>query len=119
MDIDTFKNKNVETTTDSEPVLTQKEAYEARAADQQYRDFFGRGENKYAIYPSYWKDTWGKAPLLGIVFADDPYLAEKRAYDRGILPSPCNCTFQAKVKLLGPARRVGNPVLSALNLHQE
>lgn len=66
-----------------------------------YRSFYGRGDYKFGIFPSYWKDTWGKAPLLGIVFADNEFLAERLAYDRGILPTPFNCTFQPKIKNLG------------------
>lgn len=69
----------------------------------QYRQFYGRGENRYAIYPSYWKDSWGKPPLLGIVNADNEFLAEKLAYDKGMLV-PNNCTFQPKIKNIGPNR---------------
>lgn len=76
-----------------------------RAAILQYREFYGRGDYKFAIFPSYWKDAWGRAPLLGIVFADNEFLAERLAYDRGILPSPCNCTFKPKIKNLGPTRK--------------
>jgi hypothetical protein len=76
-----------------------------KAAILQYRNFYGRGEFRYGIFPSYWKDSWGRAPLLGIVFADNEFLAEKLAYDRGYLPSPCNCTFRPKIKNLGPIRK--------------
>jgi len=72
----------------------------------QYKNFFGKGANRYAIYPSYWKDSWGRAPLLGIVFADNEFLAEKLAYDKGILPTPFNCTFQPKIKNLGPNKNL-------------
>lgn len=72
---------------------------------QQYREFFGRGEYKYAIYPSYWDEKkWGKAPMLGIVNADNEFLAERLAYDRGILPTPFNCTFQPRFKNLGQVK---------------
>lgn len=64
-----------------------------------YRQFFGRGENRYVIYPSYWAKTWGQPPVLGVVQADNEFLAEKLAYDRGLL-NPHNCTFQPKFKLL-------------------
>lgn len=73
-------------------------------AEHLYRSFYGRGENKYAIYPSYWPGSWGKAPLLGIVSADNEFLAERLAYDKGIL-SPFNCTFQPKFKKLNPESR--------------
>lgn len=76
-----------------------------RASILQYRNFYGKGDYKFAIYPSYWKDAWGRAPLLGIVFADNEFLAERLAYDRGILPSPCNCTFKPKIKNLGAIRK--------------
>lgn len=77
-------------------------------ANAQYREFFGPGEFRFAIYPSHWKDAWGKVPLLGIVAADDEFLAEKLAYDRGILPTPFNCTFQPKIKNIGLNRKNGS-----------
>jgi hypothetical protein len=69
---------------------------------QQYRAFIGRA-NKYAVYPSYWAKSWGQAPLLGVVTADNEFLAERAAYDRGIL-NPANCTFRGKFKLLQPSK---------------
>lgn len=67
-----------------------------------YREFFGRGEHRFAIYPdSGWKASWGKPPLLGIVSADDEFLAEKLAYDRG-MANPNNCSFGLKIKKIGP-----------------
>lgn len=77
---------------------------EARELESLYRSFYGRGEFKFGIYPSFWKDSWGRAPLLGIIYADNEFLAERLAYDRGVLPSPFNCTFQPKIKNLGPNR---------------
>jgi hypothetical protein len=77
---------------------------EERELALMYRNFFGRGDYKFAIYPSHWKDAWGRAPLLGIVFADNEFLAERLAYDKGILPTHFNCTFQPKIKNLGPNR---------------
>ena len=74
---------------------------EEKEAFLNYRNFFGPGDNKYAVYPSYWKDSWGKKPILGIVFADNEFLAEKLAYDIGILPTPFNCTFQPNIVYLG------------------
>ena len=74
------------------------------AGENQYKNFFGRGEHRFAIYPSYWKDSWGPAPLLGIVAADNAFLAERLAYDRGILPTSFNCTFQPKIKILSPKK---------------
>ena len=76
--------------------------------NQQYKEFFGKGEFRFAIYPSYWKGAWGKPPLLGIVNADDEFLAERLAYDRGILPTPFNCTFGPKFKNLGPVKSTKN-----------
>lgn len=85
------------------PELLEEERLLEQEVANQYRNFFGRGAYKFAIYPSYWKDSWGKSPLLGIVYADNEFLAERLAYDRGILPTPCNCTFGPKIKNLGPA----------------
>lgn len=65
-----------------------------------YREFFGRGEFRYAITPDFWKGSWGKPPILGIVAADNEFLAERIAFDKGIL-NPYNCTFKPKFKNLG------------------
>ena len=70
--------------------------------DQQYREFFGEGENKYGIFPPIWKAKWGKAPMLGIVRADNEFLAEKLAYDRGLNPCP---SLPPKIKFLGVVTR--------------
>jgi len=71
-------------------------------AEYNYRKFFDRGENKYGIYPPGWSEQrYGRAPLLGIVYADNEFLAEKAAYDRGLTPG----SMPPVVKLLGPARR--------------
>lgn len=63
-----------------------------------YRNFFGRGRNKYLVYPDYWPKSWGQVPLLGVVHADDEFLAEKIAYDNGVLPTHFNCTFGPRFK---------------------
>lgn len=83
---------------------TPAEREVAAFAYTQYKQFFGRGENRYAIYPDYWKDSWGRPPLLGIVAADDEFLAVKLAFDKGIL-NPYNCSFQPKIKYLGPNKK--------------
>ena len=88
-------------TSQGQEVLSFEEERELRL---QYREFFGRGDFKFAIYPSHWKEQWGRPPLLGIVYADNEFLAERLAYDRGILPTHFNCTFQPKIKNLGPNR---------------
>ncbi len=88
----------------TQAVLNYASLEEEREMNALYRSFYGRGDYKFGIFPSYWKDAWGKAPLLGIVFADNEFLAERLAYDRGILPTPFNCTFQPKIKNLGPNR---------------
>jgi hypothetical protein len=76
--------------------------YSDQEAAYNYRNFFGRGENKYAVYPPSWNEQWyGRAPMLGMVFADDEFLAEKAAYDRGLVPG----SMPPVVKLLGPVRR--------------
>lgn len=72
--------------------------------EAQYRQFYGRGDNRYAIYPDNWKEIWGKPPLLGIISADNEFLAERLAFDRGML-NPNNCTFKPKIKNIGPNRK--------------
>jgi hypothetical protein len=67
---------------------------------QMYREFFGRGKNRYQVYPDNWPKNWGPTPLLGVVYADDEFLAERVAYDCGVLPTHFNCTFQPKFKQL-------------------
>lgn len=71
-----------------------------------YRQFFGRGRNKYEVYPDYWSKTWGPIPRLGVVYADNEFLAEKIAYDCGILPTPFNCTFGPKFKQINSQEAV-------------
>ena len=50
----------------------------------------------YAVYPDYWKDKWGDKPLLGYVRATDPFSAERKAYDVGIIT--VNFTIRPEVK---------------------
>lgn len=88
--------------------FTQSDKEHEAALTARYKQFFGRGENRYMIYPDYWKESWGKAPLLGIVFADNEFLAERLAYDRGIL-NPNNRSFGARIKNLGPNRNIPQP----------
>lgn len=76
---------------------TQEEPNYAKEASL-YRNFFGRGKNKYQVFPDYWPKAWGQAPLLGVVYADDEFLAERVAYDNGILPTHFNCTFGPRFK---------------------
>ena len=40
----------------------------------------------FYIFPDYWKDSWGEKPCLGIVAAESEFHAERRAYDKGLLP---------------------------------
>lgn len=50
-----------------------------------YRNFYGSGKAKYYIYPDdNWK--WGKKPLLGAVYADEPFYAVREAYTKGLVP---------------------------------
>jgi hypothetical protein len=58
---------------------------------KQPRSFYGSGRFKYAIYPDYWKESWGPKPLLGHVFADDEFYAVREAYSKGLLT--VNFTF--------------------------
>lgn len=57
------------------------------------------GKYRWAVYPDYWKDSWGKKPLLGHVIADDEFYAIREAYNRGLLP--VNFTFQPQVVNVG------------------
>jgi len=79
-----------------EPMTRQEEG-------QIYRSFYGTGRNKYQVFPDFWKKEWGQAPLLGIVYAEDVFSAERVAYDCGI-SSPQNCSFGLKFKLSGQAK---------------
>ena len=57
-----------------------------------YRNFFGSGAQRYYIYPDgNWNPKWGKKPLLGSVFADEPFYAIREAYTKGLVP--VNFTF--------------------------
>jgi hypothetical protein len=65
------------------------------------RDFYGySGSTKFAIYPDFWKKSWGKRPLLGFIWADDTFSAQRMAYSRGLLP--LNFTFGPKAVALKP-----------------
>lgn len=39
----------------------------------------------YAIYPDYWPEKWGEAPLLGHVRAYEPFYAVRKAYDHNLI----------------------------------
>lgn len=57
-----------------------------------YRNFYGPGKVKYFIYPdSGWDNKWGKKPLLGTVYADEPFYAVREAYTKGL--ATVNATF--------------------------
>lgn len=87
---------------DTSANLISSEKERAMVGRIMYREFFGPGEFRFAIYPdSGWKASWGKAPLLGIVNADDEFLAEKLAYDKG-MANPYNHSFGLKIKKIGP-----------------
>ena len=57
---------------------------------------------RWAIYPDFWKDTWGKRPLLGYVVAEDEFSAEREAYFKGLLPA--NSTLKPQPINVGPTR---------------
>lgn len=82
------------------PLIQPSEEIEINPAKEaaMYRAFFGRGKNKYQVFPDYWKKEWGPVPLLGVVYADDEFLAERVAYDIGVLPTHFNCTFGPRFK---------------------
>lgn len=48
----------------------------------------------YAIYPDYWPEKWGEAPLLGHVRAYEPFYAVRKAYDHNLIR--VNFTFGVK-----------------------
>ena len=60
-----------------------------------FSDFYGYGRYKFAVYPDYWKESWGRRPLLGYVMADDAFYAKREAYNQGLLT--LNYTFRPKV----------------------
>jgi len=63
-----------------------------------YSDNKGRGyEYLWAVYPDYWKSSWGPKPLLGYVRADSAFNARYAAFDKGLLPR--NDTFEPEVVL--------------------
>jgi hypothetical protein len=72
-----------------------------------YYGFYGMGRFKYAIYPDYWKESWGPKPLLGHVWADDEFYAVRDAYTKKLLPM--NYTFGPRaVKVYTPKTRTTN-----------
>ena len=95
---------NIRSNPATKEIFTPSERETTAYLNGQYKQFFGRGEYRFAIYPSYWKDVWGKPPLLGIVMADNEFLAERLASDRGMI-NPHNATFQPRFKNLGPNRK--------------
>lgn len=50
------------------------------------RSFYGSGKSKWAIYPAFWKKSWGDIPLIGYVYADDEFYAEREARARNYVP---------------------------------
>ena len=70
------------------------------------RSFYGPGKFKYAVYPDYWKDSWGQKPLLGHVWADDEFYAVREAYSRNLLTT--NYTFGPKVVKLYLSKQFNN-----------
>lgn len=64
--------------------------------------FYGPGKFRWAVYPDFWPERWGRKPLLGFVFADDDFHATREAYNRGLLIQ--NRTFEPEVVCVGEAR---------------
>ncbi len=57
-----------------------------------YRNFYGSGKFKYFIYPDdNWNPKHGKKPLLGTIYADEPFYAVREAYSKGL--APVNVSF--------------------------
>jgi hypothetical protein len=67
-----------------------------------YRNVYGSGKFKWAIYPDYWKQSWGQKPMLGIIYADDEFYAEREAYSKGLLP--VNFTIRPHAVKIGEAK---------------
>lgn len=91
------------TTNANSDLTLEFEDEDPKSLSKKYREFFGPGTEKYGIYPGVWSKKYGPAPLLGIVYADDEFLAERLAYDRGFNPSPC---IPPRIRHLGSVRRV-------------
>ncbi len=53
-----------------------------------YRNFYGSGKFKFYIYPDdNWNTKkWGKKPLLGSIYADEPFYAVRESYTKGLVP---------------------------------
>ncbi len=58
-----------------------------------YRNFYGSGKFKFFLYPDDNWDVkrWGRKPLLGSIYADEPFFAVREAYTKGLVPM--NFTF--------------------------
>lgn len=85
---------------------------EERAADAQMREFYGRGDFRYAITPPGWDvKRYGKAPVIGIVHADNEFLAERLAYDRGIVGTQ---SARPGITNLGEVRKFIQPAPSTM-----
>lgn len=67
-----------------------------------YRNVYGSGKFKWAIYPDYWKVSWGPKPMLGVIYADDEFYAEREAYSKGLLP--VNMTFKPQAVQIGVSK---------------
>ena len=67
-----------------------------------YRNVYGSGKFKWAIYPDYWKLSWGQKPMLGIIYADDEFYAEREAYSKGLMP--VNFTVRPQAVKIGEAK---------------
>lgn len=52
-------------------------------------------KEKYLVVPDFWKPSWGERPLLGIVYAEDLFEGERKAYEKELLPM--NITFGPKL----------------------
>lgn len=66
--------------------------------------------NTYAVFPDYWKRSWGEPPLLGYVKETSEYWAKYQAYDRKLLPY--NSTFGPKCVIV---RETGKPIPAGLS----
>lgn len=80
------------------------------------RSFYGRGEFRYAIYPDYWKSSWGKKPLLGFVWADSEFYAVREAYNRGLLTP--NFTIEPRAVKMTPRPSATSANTAVINTYR-
>jgi hypothetical protein len=92
--------KLIPTVKEYEEEFSFSEKEDGLMAAAQYKFFFGKGKYRFLIIPDYWKENWGRPPTFGTVNADDEFLAQRLASDRGLI-NPYNCSFGYTFKNIG------------------